>query len=49
LKTKQASLKVENVEDGRDNFRKIIWEFADGVLGKKVGNGARIISEKALC
>jgi len=30
-------------------FRKIIYEVADGVLGKKVKTAARNVSEKALC
>ena len=39
------SLKFDNVEDGRNNFRKI----ADGALGKQVKTTVRNISEKALC
>ena len=31
------------------NFRKIICEVADGLLGKKVRTAARNISEKAFC
>ena len=47
LNTKFESLKFDNVEDGWNNFRKIIC--ADGVLGKKVKTAALKISEKALC
>ena len=38
-----------NVEDGWNNFRKIICKIANGALGKKVRRAARNISEKALC
>ena len=37
------------MEDGLNNFRKIMCDVADGVLGKKVRTAARNISEKALC
>jgi hypothetical protein len=49
LNTKLESLKFDNAEDGWNTFRKTICEVADGVLGKKVRNAARNISEKALC
>jgi hypothetical protein len=39
---------LDNVEDELNNPRKIICEVADDVLGKKVKNAARNISEKAL-
>ena len=42
------SLKFENVEDAWNNFKKIIWEVADGVLRKKIGNEAWNISENSL-
>ena len=38
-----------NVEDGWNNFRKMICEVADGVLGKKARIAARNINEKPLC
>ena len=47
--TKHESLKFANVEDGWNNFRKIICKVADVVLGKKVNAAARNISEKAIC
>ena len=37
------------MEDGWNNFRKIICEVADSVLGKEVRTAARNFSEKALC
>ena len=37
------------MEDGWNNFRKIICEVADGVLGKKLKTAARNISEEDLC
>jgi len=37
------------MEDVWNNFRKIICEVADSVLGNKVKTAARNISEKALC
>ena len=37
------------MEGGWNNFRKTIYEFADGVIGKKNRTAARNISEKALC
>ena len=49
MNTKLESLKFDNAEDGWNTFRKTICEVADGVLGKKVRNAARNISEKALC
>jgi hypothetical protein len=42
LNTKLQSLKFDNVEDAWNNFRKIICEVADGVLGKKFRTAARI-------
>ena len=48
LSTKLESLKFDNVEDGRNNFRKTICEVADGVLGKSAKTATRNISEKAL-
>jgi len=42
------SLKFDNVENGRNNFRKTICEVADGVLGNKVKTAARNISENTL-
>ena len=48
LNTKLQSLKFDKVEYGWNNFRKTIWEIADGVLGKKVMTSARNIPEKAL-
>ena len=49
LNTKLESLKFDNVEDGRSNFRKTDCEIADGVLGKKAQNTARNLSKNALC
>jgi hypothetical protein len=49
LNTKLESLKLDNVKDGWNNFRKVICEIVDGVLGKKVRNTARNISDNALC
>jgi len=49
LNNKLERLKIDLVEDGWINFRKIICEVSDGVLGKNVRNAARNISEKALC
>jgi len=49
LNTKLESLKFDNVEDGLNNLRKIVFEVAVGVLGKKVRNAAKTISENALC
>jgi len=49
LKTKLESLKLDNIEDGWNNFRKIICEFVDGVLGMKVRNAAKNIIENTLC
>jgi hypothetical protein len=48
LNTKLESLKFDNVEDGWNNFRKVICEVTDGVLEKKVLNAAKNISEKTL-
>jgi hypothetical protein len=49
LNTKLESLKYDNVGDGWNNLRKmIICEVADGVLGKKVRNAAKNISENIL-
>ena len=48
LNTKLQSLKFDNVEDGWNNFRKIICQVADCVLAKKVRNAARNISRNAL-
>ena len=48
LTTKLQSLKFDKVEYGWNNFKKTIWEIADGVLGKKVMTSARNIPEKAL-
>ena len=39
----------DNVDDQWTNFKDIVWEVADGVLWKKVGNAARNIREKGLC
>ena len=39
------NLKFDNVEDEWNNFGKIVCVAADGVLGKKVRNAARNISE----
>jgi hypothetical protein len=47
LNTKLESLNFDDVEDEWNNFRKVICEVADGVLGNKVRNAARKISEKA--
>ena len=49
MNAKVDGLKFDNVEDGWNNFRKIICEVANGVLGKKVRNATRNINEKALC
>ena len=49
LNTKLRSLKFDNEEDGWNNFRKIICEVADGVLGKKIKTAARNIRETAIC
>ena len=49
LNTKLDSLKFDNVEDGWNNFRKIVCEVANGVLGKKVKTAAKNISEKDQC
>ena len=46
--TTREFLKFDNVEDGWNIFRKIHCEVADSVIGKKVKNAARNISEKAL-
>jgi hypothetical protein len=37
------------VEDGWNNFRKIICEVAEGVVEKKARTAAKNISEKVLC
>ena len=39
--------KFDNVEDGWNNFKKIVCEFADGVLGKIFRNAARNIIENS--
>jgi hypothetical protein len=49
LNIKQKSLKLDNVEDEWNNFRKIVCKVTDGLLGKKVRNPARNISKNALC
>ena len=49
MNAKQESLKFDNSEDGWYNFRKMVCEIADGVLGKTVRNAAGNISENALC
>jgi len=46
LNTKFGSLKFNNVEDGRNNFRKTICEVADGVVGKKLGLQLGILVRK---
>ena len=38
LKIKLESVKLDNVEDEWNNFRKMVCEGTDGVLGKKVRN-----------
>ena len=48
LNIKLKSLKLNNEEDGWSNFRKIVCEVADGVLGRKDGNVASNISKNAL-
>ena len=48
LNTKLVSLKFYNVEDGWNNFRKTIYEVADGVLGKIAKTATRNISENTL-
>ena len=48
MNTKLDSLKFDNVEDGWNNFRKIICEDDDGVLWMKVRNIAGNICENAL-
>jgi len=48
LNTKLEGLKFDNIEDGWNNFRKIIFEAADGILRKTVRNAARNITENAL-
>ena len=49
LNAKRESLKFDNLEDGYDNFRKIVYEVADGILRKKGRNAARNVREDALC
>jgi hypothetical protein len=44
LNTKLESLKFDNVKDGWNNFRKIICEVAECVLGKKARTAAKNIS-----
>ena len=39
---------MDIVEDGWNNHRKIVSEVGDGVLGRKVRNAPRDISENAL-
>ena len=46
LNIKFVSLKFDSIEDGWNNFRKIISKVAVGVLGKKVWTAARNISEE---
>ena len=36
LNTKLESMKFDNVDHGWNDFRKTIYEFADGILRKKV-------------
>ena len=43
LNIKLKSPKLDNVEDGWNNFRKIICEVADGVLGGKLETQLRIL------
>ena len=38
------SLRLNNVEDGLSDFRKIVCEVVDDVFGRKVRNAARNIS-----
>ena len=47
LSLKLDCLEFDSIEDRWNNFRKIIYEVADGVLGEKVRNVDRNISEKA--
>ena len=44
LDTKLEILKFDNVEDGWTNFRKIVYEVADGVLRMKIRNIRRKIT-----
>ena len=42
------SLKFDNVGDGCNNFTNIVYEVADGVLGRKVRNTDKNIIENDL-
>jgi len=48
LNAKLESLKSGNVENGWNNFRKLVCEVSDRVFGKRVKNVARNDSENAL-
>jgi len=43
-----SKIQFDNVKDRWNNFMKIVCEVADGVLGKKVRNSYRGISENDL-
>jgi len=47
-RTELESIKFEITEYGWNNFRKIIWGVADGLL-ERIKNTARHLSEKGLC
>jgi len=44
--TKLENLNFDHVEDGWINFRKIICEVSDGVLGRKLGTQLGILVKK---
>jgi hypothetical protein len=46
---KPVILKFYRVKDGWKNFRIILCQFADSILGKKISNVARNITENSFC